>query len=676
MNAVQKIECKNKAWFVMSFNVTSGPYTTASTGDYPSVGSHTSRTIDLAASTFSEGVTVWPVVSAVLGKTQAATDQLTFAMNGKTAIYEISGTTFDYSIKLVTIVDGTSTGPAGFPANIPVNEVPFINWDQTIDVPAVWACAPRTGDGAAAACNWAAQNGYTVRPRGIMHGWSPLSVTPGLPSYDKILLIDTTKALNSMSFIPASGNNGPAVKVGAGATMGALMQFLEQQPGGKGAAPGYSFPHIPAPDHLTVGGVLAINGHGTAVPTPPNDDFATTYGSMSNRILSLTAIVTDPGSKTPDAYQVKTFERGDKDITAFMTQLGAALVIEVTLQVIDNYNMRCQSFMNIDSDTLFKAPNGNTPLPNSCADFLNKSGRVEIIWFPFTSYPWLKVWTVEATKPAASIQVNGPNNYPFSDNLPNDITKIVKTITSIPGATVIFGKAMETVTRFGLEGKNFIGIPGANPVSEDIWGASKNTLFYVKDTTLRVTANGYAVLMNKSNVQQAVADFATQFETMLANYRDKGIYPVNSPLEIRVTGLDSGDGMPSMNSKPAGRPVISGLATDAETVKNNWDVALWFDVLTLPGTPGSNAFYEELEAWFLNHFTAPAAKVVPEWSKGWAYTDAGGAWTSTAFMNHIREAFTTGRDADDNWAWQKATLAKYDAKGIFRSHLLNTLFEQ
>ena len=42
--------------------------------------------------------------------------------------------------------------------------------------------------------------------------------------------------------------------------------------------------------------------------------------------------------------------------------------------------------------------------------------------------------------------------------------------------------------------------------------------------------------------------------------------------------------MPSVTGGPAGRPVISGLAIDTETISNNWAVAVWFDVLTIPGT--------------------------------------------------------------------------------------------
>ena len=158
-----------------------------------------------------------------------------------------------------------------------------------------------------------------------------------------------------MTFIPRTATSGPQVKVGTGATMLALLTFLEQQAGGQGAARGYSFPHTPAPGNLTLGGVLAINAHGTAIPSPA-DSFPCSYGSLSNQILAFTAVVTDPKSSNPDQYSLRTFTRGEGDDIAFLTQLGRAFLVDATLQVIDNYNLRCQSYTTLTAATLFAAP--------------------------------------------------------------------------------------------------------------------------------------------------------------------------------------------------------------------------------------------------------------------------------------------------------------------------------
>ena len=563
------------------------------------------------------------------------------------------------------------SAPRGFPAGIPVSPETFENWAQMIEVSNAWTCVPQTEDDVVRVCNWAVGAGFSVRARGMMHTWSPLTVTEG-ESTANLMLVDLTQKINTIIEIsPASGGQPAQVVVQTGATMDALMTALEKAPGG---ANGFSFAHIPAPGNLTVGGALAINAHGTAVPTPPNDDFNVPYGSLSNQVLAFTAVVTPPGSKT---YVAQTFTRGQGDDKAFLTHCGRALLLNVTLQITENYNLRCQSFMNIASTTLFAQPTGSTPPPNSVGEYLNESGRVEVIWFPVfpgilpPSYPWLKVWTVAPDKPAASRLVAEPYNYPFSDNLPAAVTDILKAIVNgAPGLTPVFSWTFASITSAGLNGD--LGSPNAT----DLWGASKNTLLYVKDTTLRVTANGYAVLMKKAQVQQAVADFTTQFSKMLADFQNNTLWPINSPLEIRVTALDEPSKIVAPSGRTAMSPVISSLSVDPVVQENGWDVACWFDVLTvIPDGDPQHAyeFYAQLESWFYSHF-GNGFRVCPEWSKGWAYTSGEGAWVNTAVIQAIRDTFTTGRPADDTWSWEINTLAMYDSANLFSNPFLSQVF--
>ncbi len=654
MHSVQNIRVENRGAYLMAFFVTDGMFPTPATNRVLPLGS---ETIGLAGTTFAAGKPLSIVLNPLLGLSVTATEQVSLGLNGRTAVYTASGGPLNASIVLTKIEEPASPlpTPPDWPAGIPVNSLPFANWDGTIAVAQIWTCAPRNAEDAAAACNWAAAHGYAVRPRGMMHNWSPLSLPPGLPVDPKVLLIDTTKSLSGLS-LSREGELGPRVKAGAGATMGALMQFLH--------VGGWSFPHVPAPNHLTVGGVLAINGHGTAVPNPL-EDWAVSYGSMSNRILELTAIVTDPVADAA-GYVVRTFRRGEPDTKAFLTQLGRALIVDATLQVIPDYPLRCQSFMDIGWQTLFAAPDegGGAP-PKSLADFLNRTGRVEAIWFPFSEYPWLKVWSHCPEQPAGSRLVTGPNNYPFSDNLPDWVTGLVRQITTdLPSLTPTFGKAMQEITRLGL----------SSAKANDIWGASKNTLFYVKDTTLRVTANGYAVRLKRGDVQQAVHWFAEKYQAMLAAYDARRQWPVNSPLEIRITDLDTPEHVPAVGGADPGRPVISSLSADAVSEAHGWDTALWFDVLTLPGTPDADEFYAEMEEWLLATFRAPFAEVLPEWSKGWAYGRSEGAWTNSAVIDGFRQTLSRERAPDDTWAWECATLARYDAQNLFRSPLTEALF--
>jgi len=179
--------------------------------------------------------------------------------------------------------------------------------------------------------------------------------------------------------------------------------------------------------------------------------------------------------------------------------------------------------------------------------------------------------------------------------------------------------------------------------------------------------------MKKADVQQAVFDVTTKFSTLLARYEHSGNYPVNSAVEIRVTGLDAPASVAVAPGGKADSPAISALSTDELSKKNGWDVALWIDVLTIPGTANSNAFYAEFEAWTLERFSGTTARVLPEWSKGWGYTDQG-PWTSATFFDHIRQAFTEGRSDQSNWKFQADALKKYDTSNLFTSPLLDQLF--
>ena len=83
--------------------------------------------------------------------------------------------------------------------------------------------------------------------------------------------------------------------------------------------------------------------------------------------------------------------------------------------------------------------------------------------------------------------------------------------------------------------------------------------------------------------------------------------------------------------------------------KNNWDVALWIDVLTIPGTNFSTEFYADLEAWVLRRSkkTPHDPRAHAQWSKGWGYMAGQGAWSNPQFFDHIRQAFT-----ENNWKFE------------------------
>ncbi|MCX5252392.1 FAD-binding protein [Streptomyces sp. NBC_00201] len=477
-----------------------------------------------------------------------------------------------------------------FPEGVDLYRSAYRNWVGEITADGLWACAPAGPDQVIAVVNWAWRHGWRVRARGSAHGWSPLTITAGTESDAPVLLVDTARHLTGLSLDSAS-----AVRAGTGVTLEALLTYLEEHGLGVTAAP--------APGDLTLGGALAVDAHGTAVPAQGEQPLpGHTYGSLSNLVLSLTAVVWDEDAA---AYVLRTYGRDEADCAALLTHLGRALVTEVVLRVGANVNLRCVSRTDIPAAELFAAPGTDG---RTVASHLDRSGRVEAIWFAFTEFPWLKVWSVSPTRPLTSRRVSTPYNYPFSDSVPTVVADLVGRMASEAAwyLAPVLGNAQFDAAALGL----------VATLSADIWGPSKNTLLYLRPTTLRINANGYAVLTTRAQVQRVVAEFTSFYRERLNAYAALGRFPVNGSVEIRVTGLDD----PADAELDGARAPLLSALRQSET-HPEWDTAVWLDVLTLPGTPHAEAFLRELEQFLLRTYDGEHALTRVEWSKGWAYTD-------------------------------------------------------
>jgi FAD/FMN-containing dehydrogenase len=274
---------------------------------------------------------------------------------------------------------------------------------------------------------------------------------------------------------------------------------------------------------------------------------------------------------------------------------------------------------------------------------------VEAIWFPFTARPWLKVWSVSPQRPPASRPVTGPYNYPFSDNVPSAVADLAgRILAGQYELAPLLGRAQYAATAAGL----------LATASADLWGAAKNLQLYVRPTTLHVHANGYAVRVPRSQVQAVVHAFTTFYTARLLAYAAQGRFPINGPVEIRVTGLDDPADVAVTGAQA---PALSALRPDA--ARPPGQVAVWFDVLTLPGTADAESFYRELERYL---FTAhPGTRV--EWSKGWAYTDQA-AWTDAEVLSRaVPSSLRPGWDA------AVSTLDRLDPARVFSNPFLDRL---
>ena len=528
--------------------------------------------------------------------------------------------------------------PPGFPSSISLYQQAYTNWSGEIAIDGVWTAAPATSGDVVTIANWAYANNWRVRPKGKGHGWSPLILPEGNSS-GEYLLVDTTQHLTNLS-INTTGS--PAtVTAQTGVTMDTLLSSL--------GAKGLGLTANPAPGDLTLGGVLAIGGHGTAIKAKSETALpGKTYGSVSNQVLSITAVI---WNATTSQYALRTFSRSDAGIKPLLVHVGRAFITDVTLQVGADVNLQCVSSWTVPQSTLFAAP--ASAGSQSFQSLVLSSGRVEVISFPFTTLPWLKVWNIAKSQPFLSNKVSGPYNYAFANTVSTGesqfIASLLKGVTS---GTPAFENAEMAAVGTGL----FFEGTG------DIWGPSRYSTLYVKPTTLQVTANGYAILTNTGSIQHVVYDFYTYYTNLVSQYAANGQYPMNGPTEFRVTGLDQTSDVVMTGAQ---QPQLGALRPRPD--QPTWNCAVWIDALTIPGTPYADQFYTQLEAWMLSHYTGSYAGIRFEWSKGWAYTNSA-PWTdTTALGTTIPAMYTSGQGSGDGWSAALATLDSYDPHRVFAS---------
>lgn len=488
---------------------------------------------------------------------------------------------------------GCRSTPPAFPRGIALAREGFENWSREIRVDGLWTATPRDASGVCVLADWARVHGWTVRPRGAMRSWAPLTVAPG-SSCRRTLLVDT-RHLNRVEIV----STRPAeVRAGAGVLVDDLLTEMERA--------GLGLTGYPPIGSITLGGALAVGGAGASLPA--RDEVPVPgagYGSLSDLVLSLTAVAWSPRR---GRHVLRTFDRDDPRCDALMVHLGRAFVTEVRLRAVASYRLRCVSRVDIPASELF-APAGSRG--RTLARLVDQTGRAQAIWYPFTDKPWLKLWNVSPSRPGSSRAVNGPYNYPFSDNIPDSLGDLANAmVTGYEESTPIFGQAAYAATAAGL----------AATASSDIWGWSKDTLLHVRATTLRVAEMGYGVLCARGDIQWVVHNFAGEYARRLAGAARAGGYPINMPLDVRVTGVDNGAATGLADARP---PLLSPLAPLRR--RPDWDAVVWLHVLDLTGTRGAPEFKAGLEAWIRRTFDGRRALARAEWSKGWAY-DATGPW--------------------------------------------------
>ncbi len=536
----------------------------------------------------------------------------------------------------------TIPAPPEFPADIPLAQQRFENWAKTIRFDAVWTATAREPGDVVRLANWARSHGYRIRPRGSMHSWSPLTLVPG-ESSDKIVLIDTITHLNSVS-VDTVGS--PAtVTAGGGASLESILSALQ--------AEGLGWANSPAIGDITIAGACRseptarLSGcggagcPGTVLRFPVEPHRRAHRGGLERRRR---------GIRTARVPPLR------RDITPLLTHLGRTFVTSVTLMAGANYRLRCQSFTDVPWQELFAPP--GTP-GRTFERYAEESGRVEAIWFPFTETPWLKIWSVSPEKPPASREVYGPYNYFFTDSIPELVTTpLGQVVSGNQAITPAFGASQFSAVAAGLKATG----------TEDLWGWSKDLLFYLRATTLRVIAGGGVVVTKRENIARVINEFTTWLHGRMSELASQGLYPVNGPFEVRMCSVDD-QGEVLVDS--AGAPNLSPVRPRPD--RPDWDTAIWLNVVSLPGTEGLPAFFQQMEEWMVANYSGDYATFRSEWSKGWAFDSEGGYRNPQFLGDTVPAMYRTGLGGGEGWDAAGAAFDRYDPHRVFSNGFLDRL---
>lgn len=543
------------------------------------------------------------------------------------------------AVSMAMTIVGTETaraavdGPEGLPAGVEAQRAIFENWDGTIRTPGLWTVTPRSSEELLAVANWAVASGWTLRPQGARHSWSPLTVDASASSRDRVLLLDMTRGFTHMEM------TGTDLITGAGAMMDAVMPFLHRN--------GRGFANIPAPGDVTIGGVLAVGAHGTSIPargeTPAE---GAVFGSLSNAVVAMEAVVWD-GDK--NAFVLAEIWRDDPRASALLVNLGRIVLTRVRLRTQKGQNWRCRNRSDIRSADLFAAP--AEAGSRSLSALIDEAGRVGVIWYSFSEYPWVQRWDVTPRRPLLSRPTFSSYNYPFADRLPSAATSLIDDVVSGHESVVpLFGEIVSAATMTGLTATG----------ARDMWGPAYHFQHFVRPTTLRVMAASHALVIPRARLQDVVHRFATHVRSLSASYAKRGRYPFNSCMEIRVTGVDDPT---AVGIDGAQAPALSAAAPDPNHPDR--DTVVWLDLLSIAGTRDTAPFFAAVERFLVEEFST-IGTLRPEWAKRFAHTDVG-AWTDTdALHRRIPESLP-------GFAHAQEVFRDLDPHAVFTSTLLDAL---
>lgn len=495
-------------------------------------------------------------------------------------------------------------------------------------------------DEIAAVATWAALNGWSVRPIGKhatgtrpniqredpLHNWSPLhlatdgqATTPGdaapIPPDTPVLYI----SFGALSGVEALDETAHTVRVLPGTRMFELLHFLRvPSPGHRLWLPGadttgigakaWTLPTTTAPGVVSVGGVLAIGGHGTRLsPRDPaaiaaHEDPHVWPGSLSGTLLQATTLAWVGGRFLP-----RTFTRADPELAAIAVSLGRAVLLDATLAIAPDYPLRT-IVRKVKVADLYGQ---DTSAPDALSSIVRRCVGAETLSFrPAGGAVDTFVVTWE--------RVPGGTAHPWPQG-PTALGSLTEVSQFLEGFADI--SSWRLVANLAFQRAEAVAnAQSATPPAPTPAGHART---YVSSATYEVEPFSYALVLPEARLQEAVSAFYDMATSTIPASVDAAKH--HMALEVRVTDLDD----VGCDGRGATVPLLSVCAPPIPTSPEK-HVVLWMSVLSAQNPASQRArgpYFRGLEAWLVAWSEARGFTLRPEWSKGWAYT-RDGAWTS------------------------------------------------
>ncbi|MEM6988871.1 MAG: FAD-binding protein [Myxococcota bacterium] len=494
--------------------------------------------------------------------------------------------------------------PAGFPSRVPVLPVRIQSFDGLRRAPAIWHAIPWTKQDVVAIAQWATANGFLVRPRGKSHSWSPMQVAG--PSARHAILVDLRR-MQTMRL----AQDRRSGRFSAGLTIEQISRFLDRA--------GLALPMCPAVGEVTLGGVLAVGGHGTGVTHDGRRG-----GTMGSLVRSLEVLCEDPNRPGTYRFEEVSREHEPSRLSALAVSLGSAFISEVTLGVESSRVFSVRSgARRMDQYFGAKRP-GRARTPATLSEELaGRCPNVELLWEPSQGdlrRPEAMQLVRRGWRPRTHRSGDALQREPYRDRLVNwavhDTDDAVR--RALRWAQPKAGRR--------ARGERLQGILRLSTRRPDKHLSQHAAQLYSSRYILRFHAASWCCIVERHAVGRMLTSAAKELAQLLQRHGNC----VDGPVEVRITDPDPPHVALSSARVPPG--------VDPASV-----VAVWFSVLaTLDPTHAAGIVLHGLERWMIE--VAPTAGlgvlgVRPEWSKGAAYDEKGRPWRAADALAYYRRQY-------------------------------------